>query len=103
MDLDLDSPEIQEMLRTGAVPSCLTVQDLIEMTRDSEPERPTRYRTRVRTLYHVKKGNMRRSAYCEQCGATEPLHKHHLDYKDAFSIRWLCQPCHINEHHGLKA
>lgn len=38
---------------------------------------------------------------CEDCGATKPLHIHHLDYVKEVSIntlRLLCTTCHFKYH-----
>lgn len=33
---------------------------------------------------------------CEKCGAT--AQKHHEDYADPRTVRWLCRPCHLRVH-----
>jgi hypothetical protein len=38
---------------------------------------------------------------CERCGSPD-AQKHHDDYGDPRTVRWLCRPCHLKEHphHG---
>jgi hypothetical protein len=35
---------------------------------------------------------------CEDCGATEGVEKHHLDYALPLLVRWLCRVCHMKNH-----
>ena len=34
---------------------------------------------------------------CEKCGR-EDTHAHHEDYARPLEVRWLCPPCHAEEH-----
>lgn len=36
--------------------------------------------------------------YCEKCGSTENLEKHHPDYSKPIEIMTLCKDCHIEIH-----
>ncbi len=49
----------------------------------------------------VMKGDIIRSATCEQCGATGKLHGHHPDYAKPLEIIWLCPTCHGAEHKNI--
>jgi hypothetical protein len=44
----------------------------------------------------VRDGRLDRQP-CEACGA-EPAQGHHDDYSKPLEVRWLCPPCHANEH-----
>lgn len=54
----------------------------------------------------IKRGDIERSDICEECGtAPEPMSDgrssiqgHHDDYDNPLEVRWLCQPCHHDEH-----
>lgn len=35
---------------------------------------------------------------CENCGSTEQLELHHLDYSSSAKIKLLCRKCHQGEH-----
>jgi len=37
---------------------------------------------------------------CERCGAVSQ--KHHPDYSQPLSVRWLCRDCHLTHHEAEK-
>ena len=39
---------------------------------------------------------------CEQC-EDSPTHAHHDDYFKPLQVRWLCAPCHRQEHRAMLA
>ncbi len=41
-------------------------------------------------------------AECENCGATEKLHRHHPDYSRPLYVITLCYICHKEEHNRLR-
>lgn len=36
---------------------------------------------------------------CLNCGSTDDLHLHHLDYNEPLNVLTLCRDCHEAEHH----
>lgn len=40
---------------------------------------------------------------CEICGKIDGVEKHHEDYNDPFSIRWLCKRHHLDLHRIIRA
>lgn len=47
----------------------------------------------------VKKGDVDKSASCEDCGVfTDTLHAHHEDYEKPLDVIWLCPSCHGKAH-----
>lgn len=45
----------------------------------------------------IKRGELTRQA-CERCASTDRVEAHHDDYGKPLDIRWLCDPCHKQEH-----
>jgi len=56
---------------------------------------PERYKARYRANYHVSLG-----LYCETCGSTEDLQRHHSDYSKSLEIIFVCGKCHGELHRG---
>jgi hypothetical protein len=50
----------------------------------------------------IKAGSLTRSPTCETCGQTAYTHGHHDDYSKPLDVRWLCKPCHEDQHRGEK-
>lgn len=49
----------------------------------------------------VRDGLVLKPSACEECGdEPEPreLQGHHEDYAKPLDVRWLCRPCHVEEH-----
>lgn len=65
--------------------------------RDSYKERfPEKYKAHYLLTNAVRDGRMIREA-CEKCGGQD-THGHHDDYSKPLKVRWLCPPCHAEEH-----
>jgi late competence protein required for DNA uptake (superfamily II DNA/RNA helicase) len=44
----------------------------------------------------VRRGIIRRPAYCQRCGATHHMEGHHMDYARPYDVLWLCRRCHMS-------
>ena len=65
--------------------------------RDSYRERfPEKYKAHYLLTNAVRDGRVKRQS-CEKCGR-EDTHGHHHDYSKPLEVRWLCPPCHAEEH-----
>ena len=42
----------------------------------------------------VKTGKIKKSEYCEICGAGGSIQAHHDDYNELYKVTWCCQKCH---------
>lgn len=42
----------------------------------------------------LNRGELKKTATCEWCGAKGTLHGHHEDYYKALEVVWLCHKCH---------
>lgn len=45
----------------------------------------------------LRRGELMRKP-CEVCGAVNRIHAHHDDYSRPLTVRWLCQPHHLQLH-----
>ncbi|UPI13380.1 hypothetical protein [Bacillus phage SBSphiJ7] len=54
---------------------------------------------RKKVLRAVTSGKLIKPKRCESCNKELPLEAHHTDYHKPLDVRWLCKPCHENEHH----
>lgn len=62
---------------------------------------PDRYKAHTALNNAIRDGKMKRGKKCEHCGARNVhIEAHHADYKDPFSVNWLCVRCHRIHHHG---
>ena len=57
---------------------------------------PIRKRARNLAQAAVRRGVLTRKP-CEYCGHPKS-HAHHDDYSKPLNVRWLCDPCHKQEH-----
>ena len=48
----------------------------------------------------VRYGKINKPDACPICGKTGLIHGHHTDYSKPLDVQWLCQPCHVDAHHG---
>ena len=48
-------------------------------------------------LNAIRSNNLTRQP-CEKCGATNRISAHHDDYSMPLDVKWLCVPCHTEEH-----
>jgi len=61
---------------------------------------PEKVRARWQTQDAIKRGVLVRQP-CEQCGQAKSQ-AHHDDYSKPLAVRWLCHPCHVELHRGIK-
>lgn len=69
-----------------------------QLTARSDYRRIQNARNAVRLA--IKSGALVRADACECCGESGYTHGHHDDYDHPLVVRWLCPPCHENEHRG---
>lgn len=53
----------------------------------------------------VKKGIIKKPNICTICGIEKQISKiqgHHYDYKDYYSVVWMCSKCHTGIHYMLR-
>jgi len=58
---------------------------------------PSKYKARTAVGNAVRDGRLLKGP-CEKCGTTQLVQAHHHDYSKPLDIRWLCRPCHMNDH-----
>lgn len=51
--------------------------------------------------YAVKVGKLKKLP-CEKCGTTNRVQGHHWNYDLPLDVKWLCVPCHKQEHVRLQ-
>ena len=62
---------------------------------------PLETRARANVYNALKKGILKKSEQCDECGATGKLvSHHHLGYEAKYSlfVKWLCTSCHGKKH-----
>jgi hypothetical protein len=74
------------------------IADAAAAWRAANPERQALWRA-VRDA--VRDGLLTKPDACEACGAPGYIEGHHDDYSKPLEVRWLCSPCH-KEQHGKK-
>jgi hypothetical protein len=63
-------------------------------------------RARWRVADAIRSGRLVRPSTCSECGVDPGVDElgrsrveaHHDRYDDPLVVRWLCRPCHIDEH-----
>jgi ribosomal protein S27AE len=60
---------------------------------------PQKARARKAVSDAVRRGSLVKEP-CERCGAAT-AEAHHADYAQPLKVRWLCKPCHDEEHRRL--
>jgi transposase-like protein len=59
-------------------------------------QNPDKYRAHNALNNAVRDGKITKMD-CEKCGRVD-THGHHDDYAKPLEVRWLCPPCHAEEH-----
>lgn len=63
--------------------------------RDKYPEK---YKARTALAHALRAGRVVKPDCCEVCGKATRLDGHHADYSKPTEVRWVCRPCHGQEH-----
>lgn len=61
---------------------------------------PDEYKDRARILLRqaVRRGDVLKLPYCEECSMTCITQGHHNDYDKPLDVMWLCSSCHSDVH-----
>ncbi|KKM60162.1 hypothetical protein LCGC14_1544630 [marine sediment metagenome] len=62
---------------------------------------PEKMKARHAVQWAVRNGRVKKSTRCQSCALVVPsrkLHGHHADYSAPLHVKWLCPPCHAEEH-----
>ena len=68
--------------------------------RDRNRIRPKdeKYYARRKLQNAVKRGDIKKPIYCQDCGEEKKLTAHHEDYSKPLDVIWLCYRCHGKRH-----
>ncbi|KKL25847.1 hypothetical protein LCGC14_2401170 [marine sediment metagenome] len=62
---------------------------------------PEKVNARHALQWAVRNGSVKKPTRCQSCTLVVPrrgLHGHHADYSKPLDVKWLCPPCHAEEH-----
>jgi hypothetical protein len=76
------------------------IKQRVEVTRAWREQDKRRFAAHKAVANAIKKGELTRQP-CEVCNHEKTV-GHHDDYDKPLSVRWLCQPCHMQHHHRIK-
>ncbi len=71
---------------------------LLERLQERRRSNPARYRAYSTVGNHIRSGQLIRPSECSQCGKTERVVAHHVDYERPLDVTWLCRTCHARVH-----
>lgn len=60
---------------------------------------PAKQHARYLLNIALKRGEIKKSKVCEECGISGKLESHHFDYNKPYFVAWLHRKCHINKYH----
>lgn len=73
-------------------------QAVNKMKADWRANNPEKRAAHLRVQYAIKKGELKKPGYCQECGFYHPIiEAHHPDYSKPLEVVWLCKPCHVRE------
>lgn len=67
-------------------------------THPKTPEQLFKDKVRAYAIVYRRRGKLIPQP-CEKCGTTEEIQMHHEDYSKPLDVKWLCVPCHMDEHY----
>jgi hypothetical protein len=76
------------------------IKHTVEVTRAWRQQNKLRSAAHSAVARAMKKGDLVRQP-CEVCNHEKTV-AHHDDYDKPLSVRWLCQPCHMQHHHQIR-
>ena len=73
-------------------------------SRDYKKNNREKCNCREQLRYWIAKGVVQRPDNCQNCGKSVfRIEAHHEDYSKPLEVKWLCQKCHLQLHHKLRA
>jgi hypothetical protein len=66
--------------------------------RYEDPAVRMKFAARVKIRQLVRRGKVTPDP-CARCGSADRIEAHHEDYTKPLDVVWLCQSCHVREHH----
>ena len=65
------------------------------------PEVKKKANARNYTNVYIRRGVLNQQP-CQECGTSERVEPHHVDYDSPLCVFWLCRPCHLAHHNNLR-
>ena len=96
-------PELLEKIReskkkTARKRRMLGLVNKTEEYRKYSIKNPEKVKAHRMINHLIRKGEMKRSEFCEKCEIEAKTHAHHSDYNLPLMVMFLCSPCHKKAH-----